>query len=72
MSLDVLLNATGGTDTESDEAYRSRALDTIQRRGVLYGKRGDYATWAIDSSDEIIRAWEVPNFENKALLGVLV
>ena len=70
MSASVLVNATGGTD--SDEEYRLRALETIQQRGSLYGKKGDYALWAIDSDSEIIQAWEVPNFESTEALGVVV
>ncbi|WGK69442.1 baseplate J/gp47 family protein [Candidatus Haliotispira prima] len=72
MTKNVLVSATGGTDSETDAEYRARALETIQRRGTLYGKRGDYAVWAVDSGPEVVRAWEVPNFENKAVLGVLV
>ena len=72
MSASVLVNATGGTDSESDEEYRLRALETIQQRGSLYGKKGDYALWAIDSDSEIIQAWEVPNFESTEALGVVV
>lgn len=51
---------------------RSRALETIQKRGQLYRKRGDYAAWAVESSGEIGQAWEVPNFGNQLALGVLV
>ena len=72
MSANVIVNATGGTDSESDEEYRLRALETIQQRGSLYGKKGDYALWAIDSDSEIIQAWEVPNFESTEALGVVV
>ena len=62
MSQSVLLNAVGGTNSESDEDYRSRALQSIQTRGSLYGKKGDYAAWARSASNEIQLAWEVPNF----------
>ncbi|MEM9423634.1 MAG: baseplate J/gp47 family protein [Spirochaetota bacterium] len=68
----VLVNATLGRDSESDEAFRSRALQTVQKRGMLYGKQGDYAAWARESGAEIVRSWESPNFENTGDLAVLV
>jgi uncharacterized phage protein gp47/JayE len=51
----------GGVDAESDEEYLARVLATI-RNPVRYGKLGDYAAWAIDSSPEVSNAWEYKNF----------
>ncbi|MDR1353660.1 MAG: baseplate J/gp47 family protein [Treponema sp.] len=52
---------TGGADAESDEAYLVRVLQAI-RNPVRYGKPGDFADWAADSSPEVSRAWEFRNF----------
>lgn len=48
----------GGTDAETDEAYRNRVL-LYQRNFSRYGKPGDFAAWAIDSSVEVTKAWEI-------------
>ena len=72
VSPDVLVSATGGTDAETDDEYRSRALAIIQKRSSSYGKRGDYAAWAISADREIVKAWEVPNIENGGALGILI
>jgi len=52
---------TGGSDGETDEAYLIRVLQTL-RNNVRYGKPGDFADWAIDSSPEVTKAWEYKNF----------
>jgi uncharacterized phage protein gp47/JayE len=52
---------TGGADAESDEAYLVRVLQSI-RNSNRYGKPGDFADWAVDSSPEVSRAWEYRNF----------
>lgn len=72
VSPDVLVSATGGTDAETDDEYRSRALAIIQKRSSSYGKKGDYAAWAIAADREIVKAWEVPNIENGGALGIVV
>lgn len=51
----------GGVDAESDEEYLARVLAAI-RNPVRYGKSGDYAAWAKDSSPEVSGAWEYKNF----------
>jgi hypothetical protein len=52
---------TGGADAESDEAYLVRVLQTL-RNATRYGKSGDFADWAVDSSPEVSKAWEFKNF----------
>jgi uncharacterized phage protein gp47/JayE len=51
----------GGVDAESDEKYLARVLSTL-RNPVRYGKNGDYAAWALDSTPEVTSAWEFRNF----------
>jgi uncharacterized phage protein gp47/JayE len=51
----------GGVDAESDEEYLARVLAAL-RNPVRYGKKDDYAAWAIDSSPEVSSAWEYKNF----------
>ena len=51
----------GGVDGESDEEYLARVLE-YERNSVRYGKRGDYAAWAVDSSSEVTKAFEIRNF----------
>ena len=51
----------GGTDAESDEEYLMRVLAFL-RNPIRYGKPGDYAAWALDSSAEVSAAWEFKNF----------
>jgi len=52
---------SGGADAESDERYLVRVLSTL-RNPVRYGKKGDYAAWALDSTPEVTSAWEFRNF----------
>jgi uncharacterized phage protein gp47/JayE len=52
---------TGGADAESDEEYLARVLAAL-RNPSRYGKKGDFALWAMDSSAEISAAWEFKNF----------
>ena len=51
----------GGVDGESDEEYLARVLE-YERNSVRYGKTGDYAAWAVDSSSEVTKAFEIRNF----------
>jgi len=51
----------GGADGETDEAYLTRVLNTL-RNSTRYGKPGDFASWAIDSSPAVSKAWEFKNF----------
>ena len=51
----------GGVDSESDEDYRSRTISYARNPG-RYGKTGDFAVWAVDSSSEVSKAFEIPNF----------
>ena len=51
----------GGADAETDEAYLTRVLNTL-RNATRYGKPGDFAAWAIDSSPAVSKAWEFKNF----------
>ncbi|MDR0374623.1 MAG: baseplate J/gp47 family protein [Treponema sp.] len=52
---------TGGADAESDEEYLVRVLTQL-RNPARYGKEGDFAAWALDSSPEVSSAWEYKNF----------
>jgi uncharacterized phage protein gp47/JayE len=52
---------TGGTDSETDEEYLTRVLAAL-RNPSRYGKEGDFAAWALDSSPEVSAAWEFKNF----------
>jgi len=51
----------GGVDEETDAAYLSRVI-AYQKTGARYGKRGDFAAWAVDSSAEVSKAFEIKNY----------
>ena len=51
----------GGVDAETDEEYLARVLITL-RNPSRYGKKGDWALWAMDASPEVSAAWEFYNF----------
>ena len=51
----------GGVDEESDEEYLSRVLLSL-RNTTRYGKIGDFAAWAVDSSADVSKAFEFKNF----------
>lgn len=51
----------GGVDAESDEDYLSRVLIAL-RNTARYGKSGDFAAWAVDSSADVSKAFEFKNF----------
>jgi uncharacterized phage protein gp47/JayE len=51
----------GGVDGETNEEYLIRVI-TCLRNTSCYGKPGDFAKWAGDSSAEVSAAWEFPNF----------
>jgi uncharacterized phage protein gp47/JayE len=51
----------GGADAESDEEYLTRVLAQL-RNPARYGKKDDFASWAVDSSPEVSAAWEYKNF----------
>jgi len=52
---------SGGADAETDEEYLARVLARL-RNPARYGKPGDFAAWAMDSSPEVTSAWEFKNF----------
>jgi len=52
---------SGGVDGETDEEYLMRVLANL-RNQFRYGKDGDFAAWALDSSPEVSAAWEFANF----------
>lgn len=52
---------TGGADGETDEEYLGRVL-TVLRNPARYGKKDDFAAWAVDASVEVSAAWEFKNF----------
>lgn len=51
----------GGVDSETDEEYFAR-VQTALRNTTRYGKPGDFSAWAADSSSEVTKAFEIPNF----------
>jgi uncharacterized phage protein gp47/JayE len=51
----------GGADDETDAEYLARVLLALRNPG-RYGKVGDFALWAVDSSVEVSSAWEFKNF----------
>jgi len=52
---------SGGADAETDEEYLARVLAYL-RNPSRYGKAGDFAAWAMDSTPEVSAAWEFRNF----------
>lgn len=52
----------GGVNGETDEEYLSRVM-TALRNTTRYGKTGDFAAWAIDSTSEVTKAFEIPSFD---------
>lgn len=52
---------TGGVDAETDEEYLARVLAAL-RNPSRYGKKDDFALWALDASAEVSAAWEFKNF----------
>lgn len=51
----------GGVNSETDEEYLAR-VQTALRNTTRYGKSGDFSAWAADSSSEVTKAFEIPNF----------
>ena len=51
----------GGADAETDEEYLIRVLMQL-RVPSRYGKKDDFALWAMDASPEVSAAWEFKNF----------
>jgi uncharacterized phage protein gp47/JayE len=51
----------GGVDAETDEEYLIRVLMQL-RNPSRYGKKDDFASWAMDASPEVSAAWEFRNF----------
>lgn len=52
----------GGVNGETDEEYLTRVM-TALKNTTRYGKTGDFAAWAIDSSSEVTKAFEIPTFD---------
>ncbi|GMO64733.1 MAG: hypothetical protein Ta2A_12510 [Treponemataceae bacterium] len=61
----------GGSNSESDSEYLARVLIALQNPS-RYGKRGDFATWAIDATPEVSDAWEFKNFGVFGALLIIV
>ncbi len=61
----------GGTDREDDPDYKNRMLLSL-RIGTRYGKPGDWAAWALDSSSEVVKAWEFPLSDSYGTLLIQV
>jgi uncharacterized phage protein gp47/JayE len=51
----------GGANAETDEEYLAWVLAAL-RNPSRYGKKGDFALWAMDSSAAVSAAWEFKNF----------
>lgn len=51
----------GGVNGETDEEYLARVMVQL-RNTTRYGKPGDFAAWAVDSTSEVTKAFEIPNF----------
>lgn len=51
----------GGVDAETDEDYLARVLLAL-RNTTRYGKPGDFAAWAVDSSADVSKGFEIKNF----------
>jgi uncharacterized phage protein gp47/JayE len=56
-----LIGISEGKDGETDEGYLARVLAAL-RNPARYGKGGDFAAWALDSSPKVSAAWEFKNF----------
>ncbi len=52
----------GGVDGETDEEYLARVM-TALRNTTRYGKAGDFAAWAVDSTSEVTKAFEITTFD---------
>ena len=52
----------GGVNGETDEEYLTRVM-TALRNTTRYGKTGDFAAWAMDSTSEVTKAFEIPSFD---------
>ena len=52
---------TVGADAETDEEYLVRVLAHL-RNPSRYGRRGDFALWAMEASAQVSAAWEFRNF----------
>lgn len=57
----VEVGIAGGVDGETDEEYLMRVI-AYSQNSSRYGKRGDFAAWAVDASAEVSAAWEFTNF----------
>ncbi|WP_147615128.1 baseplate J/gp47 family protein [Treponema pectinovorum] len=61
----------GGVDGETDYEYLSRVIATL-RNTTRYGKPGDWAAWAVDSSSEVSKAFEIKLFDSFGTLLIQV
>jgi uncharacterized phage protein gp47/JayE len=61
----------GGSEAESDEEYLARVLAAL-RNPTRYGRKDDFAAWAMDASAEVQAAWEFRNFGVFGAVLVLV
>ncbi len=62
----------GGEEIESDNSYRIRAAKEVSTSLSRYGKDGDFAFWAKESSNGIDRAWEIRNADTYGTLLIQV
>lgn len=67
----LAVSIRGGSDAESDEAYRVR-IEVFERQGVRIGRSGDWAAWARDASSEVSQAWEFANHDEAGSILIQV
>ena len=65
------LGIRGGSPRESNANYRQRMIASLRDK-TRYGKKGDWAAWALDSSSEVVKAWEFPFSDARGLLLIQV
>lgn len=66
----VKKNIAGGTDGETDENYLVRVMNYY--KASVNGKKGDFISWALESSSEVSLAWEFKNFNRFGALIITV
>lgn len=66
----VKKDIAGGTDGESDENYLVRVMNYYT--ASANGHKGDFVSWALESSSEVTKAWEFKNFNRFGALIITV
>ena len=63
---------SGGRATESMESLRQRVLRQAPLTPDRFGRKGDFAHWAMQASDRITAAWEFPNIDQAGTLQISI